>query len=73
MPLHLSIEEQERLTKGHKALLNAVDRYVKAENDLKLYKYSENYKRAYKAAYTNLKEVAANEKKHINGQQKSIF
>ena len=34
---------------------------------------SDNYKRAYKAAYTNLKEVAANEKKHINGQQKQLF
>ena len=65
--------EQARLSKGHEAMLLAIDKLVKAEKDVKLFPMSDNYKRAYKAAYTHLKEVAANEKKHINGQQKEIF
>lgn len=73
MSLPLSIEEQNRMVRGHEAMLLAIDNVIKAKEDMELYRHSDNYKRAYKAAYTRLKEVAANEKKHINGQQKEIF
>lgn len=65
--------EHKRLKDGHTAMLSAIEVVIKAEKDVKLFPMSDNYKRAYKAAYTHLKEVAANEKKHINGQQKEIF
>lgn len=73
MTLPLSPAEQARLKDGHTAMLSAIDKLVSAEKDLKDHKYSDNYRRAYKAAYTRLKEVAANEKKYLIGQQKEIF
>lgn len=73
MTLPLSIEEQKRMVRGHEAMLLAIDKLVKAEKDVKLFPMSDNYKRAYKAAYTHLKEVAANEKQYLIGQQKEIF
>ena len=65
--------EQARLKDGHTAMLSAIEVVIKAEKDHATYPYSDNYKRAYKAAYTRLKEVAANEKKYLIGQQKTIF
>lgn len=65
--------EHKRLKDGHTAMLSAIEVVIKAEKDVKLYPYSDNYRRAYKAAYTRLKEVAANEKQYLIGQQKEIF
>jgi len=65
--------EQARLKDGHTAMLSAIDKLVSAEKDVKLFPMSDNYKRAYNAAYTRLKEVAANEKQYLIGQQKEIF
>lgn len=73
MPLPLSIEEQKRMVRGHEAMLLAIDKLVKAENDLKLNRYSEHFKAARNRAYTHLKEVAANEKQYLIGQQKQLF
>lgn len=73
MTLPLSIDEQQRLTDGHKALLSAIDKLAKAENDWKLNRRSENFKAAYKKAYRDLIAIGNHELKHIKNQQKQLF
>lgn len=74
MPTPLTISEQEkRLLNGHKALLSAIGKYVKAKNDLKDYPYSQNIKTAYNKAYNNLKDIAKHETDFFNQIQNELF
>lgn len=67
----LTISEQERLLKGNELLLKAVDKVIKAQNDLKMFPGSKNYYRALQTEVNNLKAIAKHEKQFIN--QKQLF
>lgn len=73
MQEELSIEELQRRADGHKALLSAIDKVMKADNDLKLDPRSDNFKKAYRNAFNKLKTIANNEYQHTQLKQNSLF
>lgn len=73
MQLPLSISEQERLVKGHEALMKAMELIVRANNDCKKFPTSTNYRRKLSATIDGAKKVAINEKQHCKPNQKEIF